>query len=76
MSDELVSEKLKRAIRESGWTRYMLSQACGVTQASLSRFMSGQRSLSLDAVDKLARVLDLQLVEKKTARKRPSRREG
>jgi len=58
---EHVSERLKRAIRESGMSRYAISQASGVDQATLSKFMSGQRGLTLDSVDKLAGVLGLEM---------------
>ena len=58
---EHISERLKRAIRESGMSRYAISQASGVDQATLSKFMSGQRGLTLDSVDKLAGVLGLEI---------------
>jgi transcriptional regulator with XRE-family HTH domain len=57
--------QLRRAIRESELSRYALSRATGVDQGTLSKFMSGQRGLSLDSVDKLVEVLGLTLTAQK-----------
>jgi transcriptional regulator with XRE-family HTH domain len=59
---ETVSDQLRRAIAESGVSRYRLWQATGVSQASLSRFLHGQADLSLGAVDAIADYLGLALV--------------
>jgi transcriptional regulator with XRE-family HTH domain len=62
---EFFTDQLKRAIRESGMSRYALSKATGVDQGTLSKFLSGQRSISLDSVDKLVDVLGLTLTAQK-----------
>jgi plasmid maintenance system antidote protein VapI len=54
-------EQLKEAIAECGISRYGLSQASGVEQSALSRFMSGERGLSLESAARLASVLNLEL---------------
>jgi transcriptional regulator with XRE-family HTH domain len=59
------SEQLKRAIRESALSRYALSQATGVDQGTLSKFLAGQRGLSLDSVDKLVDALGMTLTFQK-----------
>jgi transcriptional regulator with XRE-family HTH domain len=56
-----VSAKLKAAIRRCPHSRYQIAKATGVTESALSRFISGRRSLSLAAVDKLAAHLGLTL---------------
>ena len=64
-----MSEALKAAIEDSGMTRYAISKATGVAQPSLSRFVRGERSLSLDAVDALAEFLDLELAPRSRPRR-------
>jgi transcriptional regulator with XRE-family HTH domain len=55
------SSLLRRAILESGLTRYAISVRSGVDQAALSRFIAGKRSLNLESVDKLVEVLGLEV---------------
>jgi hypothetical protein len=50
---ETFSELVRRAIAESGETRYAISLKTGVDQAALSRFMAGKSSLNLGTIDKL-----------------------
>lgn len=58
---DTVTKQLRRAIEASGMSRYRISQETGIDQAQLSRFMSGERGFSLDALDRLCRVLGLRL---------------
>ena len=62
---ELFTEQLRRAINESGMSRYALWKATGVAQSTLSKFMAGQRGLSLESIDKLVDVLGLTLTSQK-----------
>jgi transcriptional regulator with XRE-family HTH domain len=57
-----LSEQLRAHIEAAEITRYRLSKNTGVTQASLSRFMSGHRGLQLSAVDAIAKELGLELI--------------
>lgn len=57
-----LTDQLRDAVRRSEVTRYRLSQELGIDQAALSRFVSGERGLSLEAIDKLAAYLGLRLV--------------
>ena len=43
------SEELRRAVRECGMSRYAISVQTGIDQATLSRFMKGERGLSLSS---------------------------
>ncbi len=63
-----MSEQQERAIGTCGYSRYHISKETGVSQAALSRFMSGERSLTLDTVDVLADFLGLELVSKRKGR--------
>ena len=57
-----VSEQVRRAIKDCGLTRYRISQLTGIDQASLTKFMSGERGLSSKALDTLGKLLDLEVV--------------
>lgn len=46
----------------SGLSRYRIAKEIGVSQATLSRFMSGQRGLSLAVVDRLCDLLGVSIV--------------
>jgi plasmid maintenance system antidote protein VapI len=62
-----LSEQLRQAIRDDGRTLGQLARATGVDTPRLSRFVRGQRRLTLPAVDAVAAALGLRLVK-------PSRR--
>ncbi len=57
-----ISDALEAAILESGATHYRIAKLAGITEASVSRFMSGKSSLVLSKADKLAVALGLMLV--------------
>lgn len=67
-----VSEQLRKAMERSGMTRYEIAKRAGVEQSSLSRFFSGERGLSQDAIDALCALLRLRLVAREP-RKRGKR---
>lgn len=56
-----VSDQLRSAIEASSETRYAISQATGVDQAVLSKFVHGERGVSLDTFDVLCEHLGLEL---------------
>jgi transcriptional regulator with XRE-family HTH domain len=58
-----ISAQLKAAIEASGLTTYALGNASGVDSSAIQRFLSGERSLKLESVDKLAAALGLQLTD-------------
>jgi transcriptional regulator with XRE-family HTH domain len=57
----LISQ-LKQAIREDGRSLNQIAQATGVGSDRLSRFMTGKRGLSIDALDKIWLALGLRIV--------------
>ncbi len=57
--------QLKQALLKSGMSCYKISQLSGLSNAQLSYFVNGKRSLSLSAASKLAEALDFELVQKK-----------
>ena len=61
-SSPAVTARLREAILASGLSLSELGRQAGLDHARLSRFVRGERDLTLDSVDKLCRVLGLQLV--------------
>ena len=57
-----VSEQVRRAIQDCGLTRYRIAQLTDMDQATLAKFMSGERGLSTTALDTLGELLDLEVV--------------
>jgi transcriptional regulator with XRE-family HTH domain len=64
MSTEPLSSQLRRAVAESGLSRYRIAKDVGVSQATLSKFMSGQRGLSMAVMDRIGERLGLSLVKR------------
>jgi len=60
-----IERQLKRAVLDSGLSRYRLAKLSGLSQAQLSYFVNGKRSLTLPAAAKLAEALGLELRPKK-----------
>jgi transcriptional regulator with XRE-family HTH domain len=65
-----LSEQIRRAIRQSGMTRYRICKVIGLTQPSMTRFMAGTASLSLETIDKIAKLLDLNIVARRPPAKK------
>lgn len=72
-SGRLFSDQLRHALDASGMTRYRIAKLTGVDQSVLSRFMAGRAGLSLEAVDKLAAVLEIEIVTSTSKRKAKGR---
>jgi hypothetical protein len=61
------------AIDHSGLTRYAIAKATGIHQSQLSRFMVGERGLSIEGIEKICDLIGARLVvEDRT--KQPTRR--
>ena len=56
-----MTEQLKTAIRDCGMPLNQLEKVSGVGRDQLSRFLRGERSLTLPAVEKLCEALGLEL---------------
>ena len=63
-----VSEQLESQIRLFQGSIYQVSKQSGVANASLLRFLSGKRGLSMEAIDKLADFFGLELTPKAAGR--------
>jgi transcriptional regulator with XRE-family HTH domain len=58
---ERLSDQVRRAVHASGRSRYAICKALGLAQATMSRFMSGKGGLSMQHLDALADLLDLNI---------------
>ena len=75
-----LTAQIRSAILASGWSRYMLCKAIGLSQSTMSRFMHGTGGLSSEMLDRIADVLDLSITagtpKTPPARKRAGRKPG
>lgn len=56
-----LSEQIREAVETCGHTRYAIAKATGISQGTLSRFVSGERGLPMKTLDTLADYLDLNI---------------
>ncbi len=56
-----LSDQLRQAIDTCGQTRYAIAKATGISEATLSRFMSAERGLPMKTLDTLADYLELNI---------------
>jgi transcriptional regulator with XRE-family HTH domain len=64
-----LSEQIRRAVRESGWTQYRIAKRAKLDKGTMSRFMSGKMGLAMESLDQLGKVLRLNVVvDEKDAR--------
>jgi hypothetical protein len=55
------TDQIRRAIRDSGRSRYQIWKETGIHQETLSRFMHSKGGLSPNVLDRLAEYLGLEL---------------
>ena len=60
-----ITEAVRRVIKKSGMSVFALARASGVPQPVLSRFVRGERDITLRTLDKLVVALRVELREKK-----------
>jgi transcriptional regulator with XRE-family HTH domain len=64
-----LSDQLRAAINASELSRYRIGKELGIDEATLSRFMSGERGLRMSVLDKLSVFLGVRIVIDKQARR-------
>jgi len=57
-----LEDRIRAAIKSSGQTRYRIAKETGVSQAHLSRLMSGERGLGVGVLERLAAYLGLEII--------------
>jgi transcriptional regulator with XRE-family HTH domain len=58
-----LSDQLKPLIDRSGMTRYRICKEIGLSESTMSRFMAGERGLSMEVLDRLFPLLGLRVIE-------------
>jgi transcriptional regulator with XRE-family HTH domain len=67
-----LSDQIRQAVESSGISQYRLSKEVQIGKTSLSRFMRGERGLTLKALDRLADFLELEIVVRPKRRRKRS----
>lgn len=68
-----IADQLRQAIKRSGKSRYRVSLDSGISEAVLSRFVSGKSDLTLANTDKLCKALGLRVVLEPEGKPRPKK---
>jgi len=68
-----LTEQLRRAVADSGRTLGDLTRATGIDKSALSRFVNGERGVSMKALDALGEYLGLGIVQVSKARRKKGR---
>ena len=69
-----LTDQLRQLIETAEISRYQLWQQTGIDQAVLSKFVNGKGGLSMESLDKIGEVLNLQIT--KSSKSRATRRKG
>lgn len=59
-----LSDQIRQAIDDSGLSRYAICKQIGLAEATMSRFMNRQGGLSIEILDRIGELLELELVSK------------
>ncbi len=62
------SDQIRELVKSSGYTRAEIHRETKIDEATLSRFMNGERGLPMKTLDKLASFLRLEVVRKDKGR--------
>ena len=57
-------DQLREIVRKCGHTQYRVAKETGIDESALSKFMRGERGLSMSAVNALAAYLNLVVKQK------------
>ena len=57
-----VSDQVRRLVETCGISRYEIAKRTGIDDSALCRFVSGERGISCESLDKLGRLLELEVV--------------
>ena len=59
---KLLTDQLRKAIDDSGLTRYRIAKLTGVSESALSQFYNGHRGLSMEAMNALGECFELTII--------------
>jgi transcriptional regulator with XRE-family HTH domain len=69
-SSNNLTQQLRTVVAQSGMTLGELSRATGIDKSALSRFVHGERGVSMEAMDALGQCLGLRIVADKPPTKK------
>jgi transcriptional regulator with XRE-family HTH domain len=58
---QLLTDQLRQAIDDSGFTRYEIAKQTGIDESALAKFYNGHRGLSIEALNALGEFLQLKI---------------
>jgi transcriptional regulator with XRE-family HTH domain len=64
-----LTDQLRKLIDDSGLSQYQIVKETGIDKSALSRFCSGERGLSIEALNALGEGLDLELKMRRPAQR-------
>jgi predicted XRE-type DNA-binding protein len=64
------SDQLRRAIEQSGLSRYRISELTAIDQSQLSKFANGKAGLSIEAIDAICELIGAKLTTKQQPAKK------
>ena len=65
-----LSEQIREAVRSSGLSMLAVARGAEIDRSTMSKFLSGERGLSMSALDRLGEFLDLRIVAGKRRKER------
>jgi transcriptional regulator with XRE-family HTH domain len=66
----MLSDEIRQAVERSGLSQAEIARQIGVSRAMICRFLAGDRGLSMDALDRLGRLLNLHIQVGKPRRRK------
>lgn len=72
-SPEKLTDQLRRIVAESGKSLGQITRDTGIDKSALSRFVNGERGLSMEALDKIGEYLGLRFAADKRRKSRKGR---
>ena len=71
-----ILDQIRNAIESSDVSRYRIAKDIGIDQGQMSRLMSGQTSLSLEALERLCEYLNLEIIIQPKPKKSRDKKQG
>ncbi|MDP6151785.1 MAG: helix-turn-helix transcriptional regulator [Phycisphaeraceae bacterium] len=65
-----MSDQVRQAIKQCGQTRYAISKQTGITEGALSRFMAGERDMTLRTLERIAPLIGVRLMVDRPRRRK------
>ncbi len=70
---QTLTDQLRRAVADSGRTLGELARDTGIDKSALSRFVNGERGLSMEGINAIGDYLGLRIVAEKPRAKKKGR---